>query len=130
MVIAVAGGLLIGFAASTVAYRYRVLRVPGQGILEHMDRDLKLTPAQHDQVADILQDARLKQMQVRQQMQRQRRQIFAQAYDQIRAVLTPEQQHRFDKDFLPPRLRRYFGPEGGASGPSGPQPHATQQPAE
>jgi len=50
-------GLLIGFAVSTLAYRYRVLRVPGQSIVERMSRDLQLTPAQRDRVGDILRES-------------------------------------------------------------------------
>ena len=55
--------LLIGFALSTMAYRYRYLRVPGGGLIERMDRELNLTPAQRDRIGDILRDTRFKVMQ-------------------------------------------------------------------
>jgi hypothetical protein len=44
--------LLIGFALSTMAYRYRYLHVPGSGLIERMNLELNLTPAQRDQIGD------------------------------------------------------------------------------
>jgi hypothetical protein len=95
-------GLLIGFAVSTLAYRYRVLRVPGQSIVERMSRDLQLTPAQRDRVGDILRESRFKVREQQLAYQKQRHQVFWQALSQVREMLTPEQQKIFDREFSRP----------------------------
>ena len=99
-------GLLIGFAVSTLAYRYRVLRVPGQSIVERMSRDLQLTPAQRDRVGDILRESRFKVREQQLAYQKQRHQIFWQALGQVREMLTPEQQKIFDREFARPWMMR------------------------
>jgi Spy/CpxP family protein refolding chaperone len=101
MVFAVAAALVVGFVASTLAYRYRILRVPGEPIVARMDRELHLTPAQRAQIHDIMRDTRLRIMQYDQDFRRQRHETFLQAMHQIRETLTPEQQEKFDRDFLP-----------------------------
>jgi hypothetical protein len=95
-------GLLIGFAVSTLAYRYRVLRVPGQSIVERMSRDLQLTPAQRDRVGDILRESRFKVREAQLEYQKHRHQVFWQALSQVREILTPEQQKIFDREFARP----------------------------
>jgi hypothetical protein len=95
-------GLLIGFAVSTLAYRYRVLRVPGQSIVERMSRELQLTPAQRDRVGDILRESRFKVREQQLDYQKHRHQIFWQALSQVREMLTPEQQKIFDREFSRP----------------------------
>jgi Spy/CpxP family protein refolding chaperone len=99
-------GLLVGFAGSTLAYRYGWLCVPARGIVERMDRELDLTTAQHQQVVEVMENTRLKMMQMRHDFRRQRSEVFKQAADRIRAILTPEQQKEFDKSF---RLEREAG---------------------
>ena len=99
-------GLLIGFAVSTLAYRYRVLRVPGQSIMERMSRDLQLTPAQRDRVGDILRESRFKVREQQLDYQKHRHQIFWQALSQVREMLTPEQQKIFDREFSRPWMMR------------------------
>jgi Spy/CpxP family protein refolding chaperone len=94
--------LLIGFAATTLAYRFHFLHVPGRGhIIERMNRELELTPAQREEIGTIMHDARGKAMQMRQDFMRQRHELFKQSFSQIRGVLTPEQQKKFDRDFSP-----------------------------
>ena len=105
MVFAVAAALLVGFVASTLAYRYRILRLPGEPFVARMDRELNLTPAQRSQIRDIMRDARLQIMQHEQEFRRLRHETFVHAMHQIRATLTPEQQEKFDRDFLPYRGR-------------------------
>jgi Spy/CpxP family protein refolding chaperone len=104
--LAVAGGLLAGFAISTLAYRYRILHVPGEPVLMRMNRELKLTADQRDRIASIMQETRLKVRESRLEMMDQRRHIYLDALSRIRDVLTPEQQARFDRDFGRPFLRR------------------------
>jgi Spy/CpxP family protein refolding chaperone len=107
LAIALVAGLLAGFAASTLAYRYRILRVPGGNVIARMDRELKLTPAQRHQIKDIMQDTRFKVQQLHQDFRHQRHQLFLQAFQQVRGILTPEQQEKFDRDFAPPAMREH-----------------------
>ena len=95
-------GLLIGFSISTLAYRYRILRVPGGSIVERMNRDLQLTPAQRDRVGDILRDARFKVRQSQHEFQHHRHELFWQALQEVRGALTPDQQKIFDREFAHP----------------------------
>ena len=71
MVIAVAG-LAIGFAASSFAYRYRWLGVPRGPFIERMQHELNLTPAQRDQILQIVNETRAKVMNLREEFQHQR----------------------------------------------------------
>ena len=118
--------LLIGFAASTFAYRYRILRVPGGGaILERMNRELGLTPQQRGQIEAIMHDTRSKAMQMKREAQQQRHKLFVQSFSRIRDVLTAEQQQKVDRDFSPTwRHRggreRDFGPPDEGGEPSQP----------
>jgi Spy/CpxP family protein refolding chaperone len=73
--------------------------------MEKMSRDLNLTPSQREQVGEVMEDTRGRVGQLRRNFQRQRRKVLLNAYIQIRTVLTPEQQARFDQDFVPPRFR-------------------------
>jgi len=98
----VLAGILIGFTASSIAFRYQWIRIPGEGIVRRMDRILKLTPAQHEQVEDTLFETRDKVEQLRSDFRRQRRQLLRHAREQIRASLTPEQQIAFDRNFGTP----------------------------
>jgi len=106
--------LLIGFALSTLAYRYRYLRVPGGGLMERMNRELDLTPAQRDRIGDILRDTRVKVMQARQDFDHRRHELFWDGLGQVRGVLTPEQQKIFDRDFTRPWAHRGHGGGDGA----------------
>ena len=106
--------LLIGFALSTLAYRYRYLRVPGGGLIERMNHELNLTPAQRDRVGDILRDTRFKVTQARQDFEHRRHELFWGGLGEVRGVLTPEQQKIFDRDFTHPWTHRGHG--GGGDG--------------
>ncbi|MFZ2061473.1 MAG: hypothetical protein WAU82_10725 [Candidatus Binatus sp.] len=94
--------ILIGFALSTMAYRYRYLHVPGGGLIGRMNHELNLTPAQSDRIADILRDTRFKVMQAHQDYVHRRHQLFWQGMSDIRGILTPDQQKIFDRDFTRP----------------------------
>ncbi len=100
---ALIAGLLIGFAATTVAYRHRILMVPGpHTFLERLDRDLSLSPQQHHQIEDLIRETRSKMEKLHQDFRQQHQQLIMQAHDQIRAMLTPDQQLKFDHDFAHP----------------------------
>lgn len=98
---AVSAGLLVGFAASTIAYRLQLLRVPTAGIVDRMDRELHLTEAQKSRIGEVLDTTRRRIGQLRDQFQSQRQQALANAFNDIRATLTPEQQRNFDRLYNP-----------------------------
>lgn len=101
--LAVLAGVLLGFAFSTFAYRHRILRVPGRhAFVARLAEDLHLTPNQLHQVEGLMRDTHAKLEQQREDSRRQRMQIIMQTHDQIRALLTPEQQEKFDRDFAHP----------------------------
>jgi Spy/CpxP family protein refolding chaperone len=102
---ALLAGLALGFAGTTTAYRMGWLHPPGGGPMEKMSRELNLTPSQREQVGEVMEDTRARVGQLRRSFQRQRRRILLSAYIQIRGLLTPDQQTRFDRDFVPPRFR-------------------------
>jgi Spy/CpxP family protein refolding chaperone len=107
VVLALLAGLLLGFAASTFAYRHRLLRVPGEGMVQRMDQILKLSPAQHEQVVEVMEESRRKMGEMHREFQQRRRQLLDQAYAQVRALLTPEQQKEFDRSFKPAPPRHW-----------------------
>ena len=127
--------LLIGFALSTLAYRYHYLRVPGGELMERMNRELNLTPAQRGRIGDILRDTRVKVMQARQDFDHRRHELFWDGLGQVRGVLTPEQQKIFDRDFTHPWAHRghrggygdHMPPEEGAPPPATAQPPPVPQ---
>ena len=104
--------VLIGFALSTLAYRYHYLRVPGGGLIERMNHELNLTPAQSDRIADIMRDTRFKVMQARQDYVHHRHQLFWQGLSDMRSILTPDQQKIFDRDFTRPWEHNGHGDHG------------------
>ena len=69
---AVVASLLVGFAATTLAYRYRILRVPGQPVFERMNRELELTTAQRQQIQEIMRETRFKVRMQQREFQNQR----------------------------------------------------------
>lgn len=98
-------GLVIGFAGSTLAYRYGWLHVRGRYLLQRMDRELALTPAQHEQIEDVIEGTHEKMRELRLNLRDQRRRLMISTYLKIRSLLTPDQQKTFDRRFVPPRLR-------------------------
>jgi Spy/CpxP family protein refolding chaperone len=102
---ALLAGLAIGFAGSTIAYRYGWLHVHGRYLLQRMDRELGLTPAQHEQIEDVMEGTHEKMRELRLNLRDQRRRLMVNTYLKIRTLLTPDQQKTFDSRFVPPRLR-------------------------
>ena len=109
-----------------MAYRDHYLRVPGSGLIERMNLELNLTPAQRDQIGDILRDTRFKVMKARQDFDHQRHNLFWQGLSQVRGVLTTDQQKIFDRDFTHPS--DYHG-HGGHSGDDGDDHEGAPPPA-
>jgi Spy/CpxP family protein refolding chaperone len=106
-------GLAIGFAASSTAYRYRWLGARRGPFIDRMQRELNLTPGQHAQILQIINDTRSKVMSLREEFQHQRREQIRQARARVRALLTPAQQEKFDREFRP----RHEGPDQGGPPP-------------
>ncbi len=104
--IAIVAGLAIGFVATTFVYSRNLLRLPGEGPLQRMDRLLKLTPAEKIQIGEVMEDTRSKVQEARRDFQHQRRKLLLDAYARMRATLTPEQQRTFDRDFVPPNFQQ------------------------
>jgi Spy/CpxP family protein refolding chaperone len=102
---ALIAGVAIGFAGSTLAYRYKLLRVPGGNLVERMNRSLSLSPSQREEIVEVMEDTRAEVMQLRRTMQRQRRRLMIDAYLKVRAILNPDQQKKFDREFIPPKFR-------------------------
>jgi Spy/CpxP family protein refolding chaperone len=118
LVVAVAG-LAIGFAASSLAYRYRWLGVSRGQFIDRMQHELNLTPTQREQILQIVNETRAKVMNLREDFQRQRHETMLQARARVHALLTPEQQEKFDREFRPPDHDRGGGP-GAHDGEGGP----------
>ena len=124
--------LAIGFATSSLAYRYRWLSPPHEPFIERMQHELNLTPAQHDQILQIVNETRAKVMNLREDFQRERHEQMLQARARVHALLTPEQQEKFDREFRPPPDRDHGdGPPGPPGPPEGPPggPHDGPGPA-
>jgi Spy/CpxP family protein refolding chaperone len=102
---ALLAGLVIGFGGSTLAYRYGWLHIHGRYLLQRMDRELGLTPAQHEQIEDVMEGTHEKMRELRLNLRGQRRRLMIDTYLKIRSLLTPDQQKTFDGRFVPPRLR-------------------------
>jgi len=114
--------LAIGFAASSMAYRYRWLGVSRGPFIERMQRELSLSPAQHDQILQIINETRSKVMALREEFEHQRREQMHQARSRVRALLTPEQQEKFDREFRPRPERDHDHGPGMHDGEDGDSP--------
>ena len=103
IILSVVAGALIGFAVSTFSYRHGYLGLPGpHAFIERLDRELKLNPDQLHQIQSLLRETRQKMHQLHEDFDHQHDQLILQTHDQIRALLTPEQQEKFDREFTPP----------------------------
>jgi hypothetical protein len=101
--LSVVAGVLIGFALTTFAYRHRLIRVPGpHGFIQHLDQELNLSPDQLHQIETLVRDTHVKMEKLHEDFDHQHQQLIFQTHDQIRALLTPEQQQKFDREFTPP----------------------------
>lgn len=124
VLVAFAAGVLIGFAGGRVYSLYRLLD-RGRGpevirtrLLHHLDRELKLTAQQHDQIAAIMDRHHKRMMEITEGIRPQMRQEIESANREIEAVLTPEQRTKYDamrmrlERFIPAHGRRRGGPLG------------------
>ena len=68
----------------------------GKMALEHLTKDLDLTPQQQAQVAPIIDQAKPQIMAIHQEAMQKTRAVMENAGGQIRPLLTPQQQVKFD----------------------------------
>ena len=92
-----APGLFFGFRGDPPAFGGRMGGPPPQYLVEQMARELDLTPEQRTQVEGVLKASRGRveefQRDVRDRFENERRTLR----DEIRKVLTPEQQQQFER---------------------------------
>jgi hypothetical protein len=69
-----------------------------------MSRALRLTPLQHDQISAILEQSRHELGQARQDFATTQRRVMVKALLRTQALLKPEQQIQFDREFVPAEL--------------------------
>lgn len=74
-------------------------------MIARMNTTLKLSPAQREQIVEVMDDTRARMAQMRRAVQRQRRQVMIDTYLKVRAILNPDQQKKFDEEFVPPKFR-------------------------
>ena len=106
--VAFVAGALIGFAGGRVYSIYRIFRGPEsatRGILRHLDRELKLTPQQHDRVAAILDQHHKRMQSITDTIRPQMHQELDAANKEIDALLTTEQRKKFEEMHL--RMQRF-----------------------
>ena len=108
-----------------MAYRYGLLRIPGERPMHRMSRLLNLTPSQREQIGEVMQDTHARMRDLRSNFQRERRRLFVDTYMRIRALLTPEQQTKFDREFVPPRFRAEAQKMQSEGAPEPPQAQAS-----
>jgi hypothetical protein len=95
-------GVMIGGAGATIAVRHRWIGYPGESAVDRMARLIDLTPAEYDEVNEVMIDTRDKVEALQRDFHRQRRMQVLAARTQIRKLLDQAQQAKFDRDFAPP----------------------------
>ena len=121
--VAFVAGALIGFAGGRVYSIYHIFdrgrggpELMRQRIIGHLDRELNLTPPQHEQIGAILNRHHKRMMELTEGIHPQIRQEIETANREIEAVLTPEQRTKYEKmrmrmeRFIPGHGRRHGGP--------------------
>jgi Spy/CpxP family protein refolding chaperone len=107
--VAFVAGALIGFAGGRVYSIYHIFnRRPEsieRGILRHLDRELKLTPQQHDQIAAIIDRHHKRMVEITDGVRPQMRQELDSANREIDVLLTPEQRTKFNEMHM--RMQRF-----------------------
>ncbi|MBV9009625.1 MAG: hypothetical protein JO354_10755 [Verrucomicrobia bacterium] len=101
LLVFIAGGLC-GFFAAMHSSRWMQFHHPAPGTLAqhmkaHLTNELKLTPAQVDQISPIVDRATSQLEAKREQTSREIRGIFQQLHRDIAPILTPEQRDRLER---------------------------------
>jgi Spy/CpxP family protein refolding chaperone len=105
MLVALAAGALVGFAGSSLSYHQRWFRPPGERPFDRMSRSLALSDTQRRQLHLILEETKQELNQARLDYESNQRRLMVKAYLESRAMLTPEQQAKFDRKFVPHELQ-------------------------
>jgi hypothetical protein len=103
--IALLAGASLGYAGSRFAYQLKLLHLPGEGPFERMSRQLQLTDMQEAQARQAMDQARAQIGEAQREFEGKRREVLAEAYVKVRAVLSPAQQQALDQDFVPASIR-------------------------
>jgi Spy/CpxP family protein refolding chaperone len=117
------GGLLVNYVDHWHwnLQRPRPPEIWRKDFLEHLDKALKLTSAQHDAIKKIISDGQERNRQIWTNAAPEMRQTLEEVHRQIRAELTPDQQKRFEK------LLKRFAPQRD-NAPPGPPPSTNPPP--
>src|SRR5438132_837003 len=92
------------------------LRYEPDDVLQHLDRELSLTPQQRDQIGSIMDRHHKRMQEITEGIRPQMHQELDNANREIEAVLTPEQRKKYDamrmhmERFIPGHGRRREGP--------------------
>ena len=98
--------------------------------LRRVERELDLTPAQREPIDKVLQEGQERMKTLMDTVEPRRREEFKKTMEEFRAVLTPEQQKRFDDLVKQQQQRAREQRKGGPSRERPPQgPPATNTPA-
>src|SRR5438094_976231 len=120
--VAFIAGALIGFAGGRVYSIYHLFdrghrpEFMRQRIVGHLDRELKLTSQQHDQIVAIMDRHHKRMQEITEAIHPQMRQELEVANREIEAILTPEQRTKYNtmrmrlERFIPGHGRRRSGP--------------------
>lgn len=104
--IALLAGAVVGFGGSTVSYRHRWFRPPGERPFDRMGRALALSDVQRGQVRAVLEETKRELSQARVAFETTQRRLMLTAYLRTRALLDPDQQIKFDRKFVSDELLR------------------------
>jgi Spy/CpxP family protein refolding chaperone len=124
-------GILTGVFGSGMYFKSRIDRFRESGpqmrkemLMKRLTRRLDLTPQQQEKVTVIFEEMREQLFSLRTKHRPEMERIREQGHARIKAILSPEQQKRFDEMMarLKERRRRKAGPFGKHEPGGGPRP--------
>ena len=120
VIVAFFAGLLVGVAGdrfylirSHRLFPHRAMQFAARRIVEHLDRDLHLTPQQKVEIQAIIDRHRVRMESIMSGVRPQMRQEIDAANAEIETVLTPQQRAEFEKTRMRMGPRHGFGPPPG-----------------
>ena len=90
-------GTMIGYLGGLRTMHHQMHPWKNGGMLEHFNKELKLTPDQKEKMGKILDAKRSQIAALRNEIHPKFEAIRASSKEEIRKILTPEQQEKFDK---------------------------------
>ena len=129
--VAFVAGALIGFAGGRVYSIYRLFNRRGpefvtRGIMHRLDRELSLTPQQHDRIAAIVEQHHKRMQSIADAIHPQMHQELETANKEIESVLTPEQRTKFEQMRM--RMQRFRARHHEGDQPTAPAPAGVTAP--